>query len=637
MQTAMMELLTRLAWTSVQSGVLVALVWGVCRLLPRLPAATRCRLWWLVALQAVLGLVWSSPLELAVLPAPGIDTGTMAAQPMVPVQMELTGAMVEVAPPAVASALLPALSWQTALFALWVAGVLVMLLHSLRAYRQSRALVRSAAACTDSNLQQALQLAAEAHGLASAPQLKISAQITSPQLIGPWHPVLLLPARELPAMAADDLDMALTHELVHLQRRDLWWGLLPALAQHLLFFHPLVHLAAREYALAREEACDSAVVAGHGHCRHDYGRLLVQLGVAPRPAVGVASASPNFRSLKRRLLTLQQTGSLPRAVSVAVTVVFVLIGVAPLRLVAAVPPAPPTLEAVPALTSVPAAPKPPSAPAATTSAPTPRPAAAPRPAVAPAAPAAPSAPAAPAAPRTPAAPHLDAMGRNQVDHTDSSTTLVTHGRLDLSHSSSQAYVLRMGEDNFVDASMADLKQSQRDTGKGETVLWVRRGNERYVIRDPALIRSLSQSQKEVAALGRAQGELGEQQGRLGEQQGRLGERISTIAQQASLDALAASRDVMATDAAEMANQAARSGRSTVDAPAAARRASGHVRQQQIEQAAAQQAQLALQQEGLARQQEALAARQSVASAKVARDVRSAIDQALANGTAQRVR
>ena len=61
------------------------------------------------------------------------------------------------------------------------------------------------------------------------------------------------------AMSADDLDMALTHELIHLQRRDLWWGLLPAVSQHLFFFHPLVHVAAREYALAREEACDGAV------------------------------------------------------------------------------------------------------------------------------------------------------------------------------------------------------------------------------------------------------------------------------------------------------------------------------------------------------------------------------------------
>ncbi len=82
MDTMMSEVLVRLGWTSLQSAVLVALVWAVCRWLPRLPAATRCRLWWLVALQAVLGLVWSSPLELAVLPAADIDTAVMATQPM---------------------------------------------------------------------------------------------------------------------------------------------------------------------------------------------------------------------------------------------------------------------------------------------------------------------------------------------------------------------------------------------------------------------------------------------------------------------------------------------------------------------------------------------------------------------------
>ena len=630
MDIQIMELLTRLAWTSLQSAVLVALVWGVCRLLPRLPAATRCRLWWLVAVQAVLGLVWSSPLELAVLPAPGIDNAMLLAQPLPPASLELTGATLAIPPPPAAVPMAESLSWQTVVFALWAAGVLVMLLHSLRAYRQSRALVRSAARCTDAGLQQALQLAAEAHGLARAPQLKTSAQITSPQLIGPWNPVLLLPARELPAMAADDLDMALTHELVHLQRRDLWWGLLPALAQHLLFFHPLVHLAAREYALAREEACDSAVVAGHGHCRHDYGRLLVQLGVAPRPAVGVASASPNFRSLKRRLLTLQQTGSLPRVVSVGVTALFVLVGIAPLRLVAAVPPPPPAppVLAAPAVPAVPAAPAAPPALAA------PKPAPAPRPAAAPAPPAAPKAPAAPVAP-----PHPDQV-----------TGMVTHGRLDLRHHPSQAFVLRMGEDNFVDASMADLKQSQRDAGKDAQVLWVRRGDERYVIRDPAVIRSLHQSQKEIAELGRAQGALGEQQGRLGEQQGRLGERIATMSLQASRDALDASREALAMDAAEMANQAAQGHPGTADASRRAadvahqqavqareQKAAQQQAQQRTQQVAREQAALALQQQGLARQQQALAERQSVASAKAARDVRTAIDQALANGTAQRVR
>lgn len=68
--TMLIPLLERLGWTSLQTVLLVALVYGVCRALPSLSAATRCRLWWLVSLQAVLGLFWSQPLQLAWLPAP---------------------------------------------------------------------------------------------------------------------------------------------------------------------------------------------------------------------------------------------------------------------------------------------------------------------------------------------------------------------------------------------------------------------------------------------------------------------------------------------------------------------------------------------------------------------------------------
>jgi len=607
METVMTEFLVRLGWTSLQSAVLVMLVWAVCRWLPRLPAATRCRLWWLVAVQAVLGLVWSSPLELAVLPAPDIDTATLAAQPMLQQAAALTPVAVDTALPS-SFALAPVTSapvWPLLVLALWAAGVLVMLARSVHAYRQSRALVRNAAPCSDAGLQQALQLAAEAHGLARAPQLRISAQIRSPQLIGPWNPVLLLPARELPRMAADDLDMALTHELIHLQRRDLWWGLLPALAQHLLFFHPLVHLAAREYSLAREEACDSAVVAGHGHCRHDYGRLLLQLGVAPRPAVGVASASPNFRSLKRRLLTLQQTGTLPRVVSAGVTALFVLVGVAPLRLVAAVPPPPappaPPAVAAPAVPAAPAAPAAPAMSAMPVARGVPAPAPAPKPVAAPRPPAAPAAPVAPPAPRAP-----DAQ-----KHPVNRDHMITTGRLDLSRQPPQAFVLLDRENSFfVDGSMADIEQAKRDANGSNHVLWARRGEQRYLINDPDLMKSLAMAQAQVARLGHAQGLLGTRQGELGKRMGEISQRASRQA-------------MVSLDAAEMANQAARQATIGAEAERAA--------------ASAKQQELARQQQGLAREQQALAQQQSRVSAKMARDIRSAIDQALADGTAQSLR
>jgi len=612
MDMMMSDVLMRLGWTSLQSAVLVALVWGVCRLLPQLPSATRCRLWWLVAAQAVLGLLWSSPLELAVLPAPAAVTAPAMALPAFDAAVQ--AAPVTYAATALESATMTA-SWPLLLLAAWAAGVLLMLMHSLRGYRASRALVRSATECTDAGLQQALQLAAEAHGLRRSPQLKLSAQIRSPQLIGPWRPVLLLPARELPTMSADDLDMALTHELIHLQRRDLWWGLLPALSQHLFFFHPLVHVAAREYALAREEACDGAVVAGHDHCRHDYGRLLVQLGVAPRPAVGVASASPNLRSLKRRLRTLQQTRSVPRVASLAITALFVVIGIAPLRLVAAPPP-----PAAPQAPVAPTAPAPPAPPA-----PAPEPPPAPPPV------SAPQPPQAPAAPRAPAPPEALA----------DDVSFVTHGKLNITRQPAQAFVLIGGESNFVDASVADLKQARRDAGNDQPALWVRRGQDRYLIRDPAVLKALGHTQTEVAALGTAQAELGNRQAAIGQQ-------IAAASLQVTADAMA-SVDVSAVvnsairdaglDAAVEADRAARQGaRQSRAAASAASQAAREARTASARAVDARQiALVAREQAELGKEQARLAQQQSVASARAVRDVRTAIDQALASGKAERVR
>ncbi|CEE82648.1 hypothetical protein LN96_08135 [Xanthomonas citri pv. citri] len=352
--------LWKLGATSVQTAVLVLVVWALCRGVRRLPAATQTWLWWLVGVQAMVGLVWSNPVQLPVLPAHSVTSALGSADSLAPLANATAAASTAAHAGATAQAMQAGAwsTWPVVLLALWAAGVLVLAAGTARAYLRSRALVRVAQPCNDKALVQALQMAAEAHGLSRPPALRLSAQIDSPLLIGPWQPVLLLPAARLPHMADDDLDMALTHELIHLRRRDLWWGLLPALAQHLFFFHPLVHLAVREYAIAREAACDAAVVAGHRHCRHDYGRLLLQLGVAPRPRGGVASASPSFISLKRRLSMLQDTHAFPRLAAAMILAAVAVCGVLPLRLVAMPVPAPVTSAGMqPVVVTAPPAPR----------------------------------------------------------------------------------------------------------------------------------------------------------------------------------------------------------------------------------------------------------------------------------------
>lgn len=92
------------------------------------------------------------------------------------------------------------------------------------------------------------------------------------------------------------------------------------------------------------------------------------------------------------------------------------------------------------------------------------------------------------------------------------------------------------------------RQSSRIEG---AFVWMRQGNKRYVIQDPALIKrakDILEPESEIdlnqGKLGEMQGSLGEAQGQLGEEQGRLGERQARLAErQSKLAELQARRNI----------------------------------------------------------------------------------------------
>ncbi|MEO8314666.1 MAG: M56 family metallopeptidase [Pseudomonadota bacterium] len=317
-------LLERLLATSLQTGILTTVVWILCRYVPRLSPSSQCWLWWLVALQALLGLL-VSPIAL-----PWLPDAAVAVDAVTP-DITWTPTSGIAAAPSAAPPIW--ISWQSAALLLWATGLTIMASITLRDWRHSNALLGDSVPCEDEALQQLLAHDSATCGLRSAPALRVSNRVDSPVLIGHFRPVLLLPADT--SLSAEDLDMALVHELTHLRRGDLWWGFIPSLARHLFFFHPFAHLAAREYGIAREASCDAAVVKSEHCSRQDYGRLLVRLGTSPASCTGLAVASPTFFALRRRLTMLQNTTFLPRAVSVAVLAVVAAAGVMPLRFVAA--------------------------------------------------------------------------------------------------------------------------------------------------------------------------------------------------------------------------------------------------------------------------------------------------------------
>lgn len=812
---------------SLEGAAAVALVGLVVALLPRLPASVRCFLWWaacarfLVALPgwgvAVLPALpagWSPAATAVESSAPPLSVAAQVPQllgSVEPSAMPLPAAdprhlgpveSTAASPPAAAAsarqrrifepadALLArltslgrgfaqvaavALPW---LAAFWLAGIAVAFLRLGRALRRLRRLLAGARPVTEGRLAATLVALCRRLRL-RPPGLLASTAVRSPLVVGPARPRVLLPEAGLAEMSAAEAEMVLCHELAHLRRRDLWLGWLPSLARTIFFFHPLAALAAREYALAREAACDAEVLCVLGSAPRDYGRLLLRWGLAPRESgLAAAAAAPSRHHLKRRLLMLDRHDPAPRrrALLWAAPAAVALLALLPLRLVAtegeaamldpslftALPsqlawsgdqapdppeppprpidtpapalPAPPPAtaephppaspaprptpsgtapQAPPASQGVPRTPAPQSPPAiATPAAPSvapapapapspdvrvppgaapPAPAAAPRPVATPAPfapparpgavgspPAAPPSPPAPSgravaavagsgsgssglgAPAVPAAaPHPSDAPRAQGAAAAPQAGSRHTSTYSFGNSERGAWVFVEGEARTMSGSSGDAERALAARRGDEPLLYVRRGGDAWVVRDPALLAEAKSILEPVLELGRQQGELGGRQGALGGEQGGLGERQGALgaeqgklgSEQGRLSAELARLSAELADVEARRRQAAESERPAL----AARRQEIRERMDGLEERIAalgrQQRELGERQRALGAEQRALGERQRelgdrqrqlgerqrAASAAAEEGLAALIDRARAAGKAEAVR
>lgn len=310
-------MIAALVRASIGGAVAVAVVWAIGRLLPRLSPAVRATLWWLATAKCLVSLVWISPLELPVLPAATLKVA------------QVSGASAAVDPSASGPSSTPA-AWdlETVALSLWGAGATIALLLGMRQWRRASAIVRAARPASNELNAVASELAGRL-GIAETPAVLESELINTPLVTGLRRPAVVVPA-SFHSLLPDQQRMALCHELAHVKRADLLLGAVPALAERIFFFHPLVHVAAREYSISREAACDRDVLDALDAAPDEYGRLLVDLGVS-RPRAGLAGAAGgSFLIIKRRLSMLTESpnrSKYSRAIAIAA------VGVAALTLV----------------------------------------------------------------------------------------------------------------------------------------------------------------------------------------------------------------------------------------------------------------------------------------------------------------
>jgi bla regulator protein blaR1 len=689
-------LFARLAWTAAQATLLIGAVWLLTRYLPRLSPAMRCMLWWLVGLQLVLGVTVSTPVELHWLKAPAQPIATVSQVAMTPTPdiSEKTPAFANIplpeqTAPITAEPVSFVWSWSEVIVAIWLLGVLLHSLLAARHWRESRSLFQNAKPVKDAALRVMCAEQARKLGLRRPPQLRTSDAIVSPQVTGLLRPVVLLPSEE--TLSSDELAMALAHELAHLHRGDLWMGWIPAVAQRLFFFHPLVKWAMREYAIYREAACDAQVLHQQHAAPHAYGHLLVRLGVAMPVHSSLAGASTTFQGLKRRLLMLQQgmNDTAPRARGWLLVAVIALAGVLPYRVTATnsehindtMQGAQPVLDDDAVLSSMPSIPSTPLSPApATSAAPAARPtiAAAPKAASAPdafvmrsvtsvsspvpaipAIPATPVTPATPATPTTPATPPTPPTPPTPATPATPPTPAtpatpptpptppipaapstgdlgihVHHMDIDTQPQTSRGIALFDGDSMLLNGSDADLVEIHRLNKTNQPTLWFRRGDKAYVIHDADVIRRAKDAILPISRMAQEQARLAAEQSALAGQQDGLAERQR---------ALAGLQAMLASQRARLEAQRAELMASTLEPQSEGRAAMGEIRgindhEAEIERQSKQiseQAQMLTEHEAaMSAREAAMSAQQKAASEQANQQLDSVLDEAMSKGLAQ---
>ena len=197
-------------------------------------------------------------------------------------------------------------SASTLLFAAWLTGMIAAVATVLVSLFRVQRLVRTAEVVADDEWRSAAAAIGVQLGVRHPVRLLVSPHVSTPMAGGVWRPAIFLP-RSASLWSSEHRDLVLAHELAHLARLDPLRHLMTRFALACYWFHPLAWLAAREAAIAREQACDETVLA-MGARRSAYARVLLDLAesMSAQPRVRLLGALPMVHRshLERRLMAI---------------------------------------------------------------------------------------------------------------------------------------------------------------------------------------------------------------------------------------------------------------------------------------------------------------------------------------------
>ena len=211
-----------------------------------------------------------------------------------------TAELAQSSAPALMISLLP---W---LGAIWLCGVLLLSLNSLRHWRHMHWLLRHDAKPVPEWQYDLLRLCDR---FAIWPRVRLlqSSHVVTPTLIGWLKPIILLPVSVLGGFTPQQIEMIIAHELGHVRRWDYLLNLFQVTLETLLFYHPAVHWISRDVRNVRETCCDDLVIQMKCGTPLAYAHTLANLeGLrATLPAPALAASGGVLLARVRRIVGVE--------------------------------------------------------------------------------------------------------------------------------------------------------------------------------------------------------------------------------------------------------------------------------------------------------------------------------------------
>ena len=214
------------------------------------------------------------------------------------------------------------------LLLLWAAGASATLLLCLLSYLR---FYKHLDKCSEkpNGLEELSQKAAALCKLKRSPAITVCKNNISPMTVGLLKPRIILPQKILYAFDEKQLLLILTHEYIHLKKRDHLFNLFLLALNSIYWFHPLVRLMSRAMKHDNENVCDERVLKLFSEeNQYLYSKTILELAACTKERSAATSVSPmasTGRTLKNRLKTIYSFSR--KKLTVAILPVCIMISV----------------------------------------------------------------------------------------------------------------------------------------------------------------------------------------------------------------------------------------------------------------------------------------------------------------------